>query len=211
METGVAFATFEEDAKKYIAQDFPSQDVRIVWDHPDKIEKLPVGLSILSYTKLNPQRVEFKLEGQEKTLCARIETLVEVPTLNSPLSKNSLIQENDIVMLKIPLSSLTEDVVLKTSDLLGKAPKHKIQAPHIPLHLNDLIAPTVVKRGEIMNISYQSPHMHILTKGKAMKDGKMGEKITLELINKDQKDKKTVEVTILSHDTAIIKVTGDML
>lgn len=199
-------AGFEDDAMAYVRQDFPGQDIRLVWDYPDRVAKLPLGVKITSYKNIGQNRVQFNLEGQEQTIAAQIDSWVEVPTLRAPMAKGSIIREDDIVMQKSSLTSLKPDVVLKKEELIGKAPKAHIQPAMQAIKSSDLISPVVVKRDAVVTIIYRTPSITLTTKAKALKDGAVGDKITFEVV-KPKNQKKHIEAVIVDQDTAEVKVT----
>ena len=211
MGGGYAYASFEDDVQAYLTQDFPGQNVRVVWEKPDVLSKLPLGLSIEKYTKYDGEKVSFQLEGQDKPILGKVEVMVDIPVLKNPMAKGSIITEDDIAFQCVPLSTLPGDAILHKEMLFGKAPKDKVHPPRTPVRTQDLAAPKVIKRGDVVNVLYQSAHMELRTKAKAMKDGMAGERISLEIQKNSQnlgvyKDKKTIDAVVQDAHTVFVKV-----
>lgn len=204
----VARAGFEEDVHAYIAQDFSGQEVKVIWDHPDRIQKLPIGVKITNYQNLGSGRVQFSVEHVSQSLSGKVDFLVEVPTLRMAFSKASPIRAEDIVMQKISASTLPQGVVLQSSALIGKAPKEHVHPALTPIKMDSLMTPKVVKTGDILTIVYKSQAMTLTTKGKALKDAAVGERISLEIqknTTSHKQQKKHIDAVVIDADTAFIK------
>lgn len=201
-----AHGSFEKDAMAYVRQDTTSQDLRLLWEYPDRVARLPVGIKITSYTNLGQNRVQFTLEGQQDPVSARLDFWMEVPMLRMPAAKGSILEEDNIVMQKVSLLSLAPDVIVKKEDLVGKAPKSKLLQAMQPIQSSDLITPFVVKRGDTVTVIYRTPTLVLTTKAKALKDGVVGETLTFE-VKKQKNGNKHIEAVIVDQDKAEVKVT----
>ena len=204
----VVYAGFEEDVHVYIAQDFPGQEAKVIWDHPDRVQKLPIGVKITDYQNLGGGRIQFSVEHVSHPLSGKVDFLVEVPTLRIALSKASPIRAEDIVMQKISASKLPHGVVLQASSLVGKAPKEHIQTALTPIKMDSLMTPKVVKTGDVLTIVYKSQAMTLTTKGKVLKDAAVGERVPLEIqrnTTSHKQQKKLVDAVVIDADTALIK------
>lgn len=206
-----ARAGFEEDVRAYLSQDFQGQDVRMHWDHPDRIGKLPVGVKITAYENLGGGRVQFRVEGQDHPLLGKADFMVDVPTLRAPFAKGSVIREEDIIMQKMPMSQVPGDAVLQSNMLIGKAPKNTVQPALTAIKSDDLIAPKVIKQNDIVTVIYKSQSLTLATKGKALKGGSVGDRVSFEIQKhnapENQKHiKKYIDAVVVDGDTAIVKV-----
>ena len=201
-----AHASFEKDAMAYVRQDITSGDLRLLWEYPDRVARLPVGIKITSYKNIGQNRVQFTLEGEQDPVSARLDFWMEVPMLKTPSAKGSILEEDNIVMQKVSLLSLAPDVIVKKEDLVGKAPKSKILQAMQTIQSSDLITPFVVKRGDTVTVIYRTPALVLTTKAKALKDGVVGEILTFE-VKKQKNGNKHIEAVIVDQDKAEVKVT----
>ena len=70
-------------------------------------------------------------------------------------------------------------------------PRASISADR-PIRSSELAEPIVIKRGELVEMRYQTPHMTIKTSGVALEDGSVGSAIRV----KNEKSEKAVTARV---------------
>jgi hypothetical protein len=80
---------------------------------------------------------------------------VMVPVLAVPLAANSIIKAEDITELAVPRDSLRSAMILDKEALIGMAPKRLIMPEQLIMTI-DITPPVIVKRNELINVSYKN-------------------------------------------------------
>ena len=112
---------------------------------------------------------------------------VRIPALKTPLPLHSIIQKEHLTEILVPVEKVTSQVVTKQKDVIGKEVRSSCLKVGSAIRLGDLKNPTLIKRGEIVRIVYQTPKLKIMNQGIAQKDGTHGETISVEIQNSKKK------------------------
>lgn len=128
------------------------------------------------------------------------DTLVKIPVLGQPMNRDDVIKPSDIVWVEIKARDLKEDTALKESDLVGLSPRALIQ-PNMPVSVHVLVAPKVIKRGDLVTLSLKAGRISLTAKGKAMEDARMGE--TVRVQNPDSQ--KILQARVTGPQEAVIE------
>ena len=121
----------------------------------------------------------------QRKLVGKITQMIEVPVLSQNMSKKSIIGAQDINMIRIPANSVSQNMILTTDDLIGMAPRRNITA-HQPISANDIQAPIIIKKGEIVTMQLVHKRMRLTAQGKALDHGSKGEVIRIQNMNSRQ-------------------------
>ena len=129
----------------------------------------------------------------------KIDVSKEVVLSNHPLKRHSIITEEDIRLEKMNLAELPPDVITDPLEVIGKRTKRAIDT-HLPLRLNFLEVPPLVRRGDLVTIVAETEVLKITTQGVVTEDGGKGEMV--KVINTGSRrevyarvvDSRTVEV-----------------
>ncbi len=148
-------------------------------------------------------------EGISRKLVGKIDWLVEVPVLKNPINSNLCITESDITWQKFPADKITSTMVTKKEDLLGKTSKYSVLRLGVPVSLNELQSPVVIKRGDTVQVSYRSQTLEITTRALAKSNGSIGETIFFEPItqtnnHENNSSKKTIQAKVVGPNLAEI-------
>ncbi len=198
-----AESNFEEEAKNHVKNDYPGQEIQLVFDHLQPLRKLlEENRDLTSYKNLGQGRVQFTAKGMDKPLTAKVNFLVSVPVLNKPLSPHHVIQADDVVLMKVLLSSLKGSYVFRAEELIGKQSRQKVLGVLTPIQTTDIIAPIAVKREGITRILYRTGNLTLITRARALKDGAVGQRIIFETMGNV---KKVLEATVVDAHTAEIQ------
>lgn len=117
--------------------------------------------------------------------------LVDVPVVTRQLTKMDVIEEKDITLKATPEKLLRKDTVLDPKQLVGLSPRNGISANR-PIHANEISAPILIKRGDIVEMGYNTPYISIKTTGIALEDGVKGGPIRI----KNQKSQLAISAKV---------------
>ena len=153
-----------------------------------------LGVTNLSVIFMVNGRVERKL-----WVNAQIDVSKEVVVSNRPLQRHYLITKGDICLEKMNLAELPTNVITDPLEVIGKRTKRVID-PNLPIRLNFLEVPPLVKRGDLVTIVAETDALRIATQGIITEDACKGEMV--RVINTSSrkdvyarvKDSRTVEV-----------------
>src|SRR5262249_51338143 len=105
--------------------------------------------------------------------------LIDVPVVTRQLNRTDVIEEGDIALLPTPERQLRKDTVLDKTQLIGQSPRNGI-SPNRPIHAAEVSAPLVIKRGDLVEMAYNTPYIHIKATGVALEDGAKGSAIRIK-------------------------------
>jgi flagella basal body P-ring formation protein FlgA len=111
-------------------------------------------------------------------LNGRYAPTAQVPVLSRRLHNSDVIGEEDIVWQHFPEHRLRKDTILSAEQLIGKSPRRVI-SENRPVRIADVEAPSIVDKGDLIRISFQTPFMEIRTVGEAMEEGASGQRIRI--------------------------------
>ncbi len=106
----------------------------------------------------------------------KIEPTTHVPILSHTVRNGTIITANNIETVEIPTKSLSSQVIIDANALLGSTPRRMISAGQ-PIKVNDIQAPQVVERGEIVTMIFKRGPLQLTAQGKAMENGAKGDMI----------------------------------
>jgi flagellar basal body P-ring formation protein FlgA len=213
-----ADATFKETVVSFIkanvSQKISAQDFNIILENwTDAWEKENTIDATLTANELSLQNDQRRftihvngLKGGSKKLMGKIEWLTEVPTLNRPIGPDEIIQESDIVMQKVDADRLTATQIKNIPDLIGKTAKNAMLKAGAPLNKSEIQSPLVIKKGNIVTITYKKGNLRISTQGVAEKDGYADEMIPFETQNgsSEKRLKKIIHAKVVSSNSAVM-------
>ncbi|MGH1399277.1 MAG: flagellar basal body P-ring formation chaperone FlgA [Alphaproteobacteria bacterium] len=105
-----------------------------------------------------------------------VQRMVDVPVLRTSFRGGSIIRERDLDYVSIRETQLKGGMALNASDVIGLTPRRMVLSGK-PISLNDLEAPQIVGRGDLVTISYNHAGMRLTAQGKALEGGAKGEAI----------------------------------
>ncbi len=155
------------------------------------IEKMPAegvnveGITIDEVT-IPPQQRSFqaflKLKTGEKiSVSGKIEWMTNIPILLRAIGPAEVINLSDIGTQAYPVDQLSAMVVMDGADLIGKSSAHTIIKPGLPVERSLLKNPTIIKRGDIVDVAYRTQHLTVSTKAHATQDLACGDTGTFEI------------------------------
>lgn len=107
---------------------------------------------------------------------ATIAVLADVVTVIRPLGKHQHIELADLALVRRDLAQLPVDTVSRIEDALGHRTTRPIY-PHTVLQSGMMVAPPMVRRGDIVRIVANAGPMTITATGKVKQQGSKGEMV----------------------------------
>lgn len=162
------------------------------------------------FNELNKKSRKFKVRltvnqnthEKEYNFTGNYEELIEVPVLKRKTSRNDIISIDDIYILKIPLSKLTDDIILDQSAIIGKTVLRTIY-PNQPLSSKTITSPYVVNKNDVVTITYQNKAVSIKTVAIAVDSGAIGDMIRV----KNPRSNNIVNAIVKGKNLVTIPVT----
>ena len=103
---------------------------------------------------------------------------VLVPTLAIAVSANTLITQDMVIEVAVPRSQITPYTLLRAEDMIGMMTKRTVMA-NLPISQKDITPQTLVKRNELITVTYKNGTINLTTKARALENASAGEVITL--------------------------------
>ena len=129
--------------------------------------------------------------------------MVDVPVVTRQFAKTDVIAQNDIEIRAFPERLLRKDTITDSKALIGLSPRQGI-SPGRPIHTNEIAQPTVIKKGDLVEMGFNTPYIHIKTAGIALQDGAKGDAIRV----KNQKSERAVSAKVIAAGK--VEVSNDV-
>lgn len=139
-----------------------------------------------------------------KPVSGTFSALVDVPVVNRQFGQHDVIAASDLSTRAFPERQLRKDTITDPQQLIGKSPRSSISADR-PIRGTELAEPIVIKRGEMVEMSYKTPYMQIKTSGVALEDGSKGSMIRV----KNEKSEKAVSARV--EDSGRVSVNSNTM
>jgi len=203
----------KEMVKRFILKKMPWEPPQVSIKVSD-IKAIALGAGEITYEVIPRKREDylgttnlllvFMVNGKvEKKLWvnAHIDVSKEVVLSNHSLKRHHIITQEDIRLEKRKLSELPTNVIIDPLEVVGKRTRGAIDA-NVPLRLNFLEVPPLVKRGDLVTILLETDALKITTQGIVIENGCKGEMV--RVINTSSRkevyarvvDSRTVEVEL---------------
>lgn len=129
----------------------------------------------------------------------RFNDMVELPVLARTIGNGQVIGKEDITTKRFPTHYQRAGVINDAEKIIGMAAKRNI-SQHRPIREHEISMPLIVKKNDLINLSYQSSSLSITTTGQVMADAAIGDVIAVKNINSD----KTVRAVVKDSKTASV-------
>jgi flagella basal body P-ring formation protein FlgA len=159
---------------------------------------------------ISPQQRNFQVSlklksGERIAVSGRIEWLTNIPILLRPIGAGDIINLSDIGYQPFPIDQLSAMVVMDSTDLVGKSSAHAIIKPGMPVERSVLKNPTIIKRGDMVDVVYRSQCLIVSAKGQATQDLAYGDTGTFETQHDNSKQNmKKISAKVVGPSTAEI-------
>jgi flagella basal body P-ring formation protein FlgA len=119
-------------------------------------------------------------ERRVDVVVGRFYALVEVPVLNRNISAHEIIGAMDVDYVPMRQTMINTKTLVNSDALIGKSPRRSLLAQR-PLMVNDVSEPRLIKKGELVTLTFETPIMRLTAQGKALSDGIKGK--TIRIVN----------------------------
>ena len=112
--------------------------------------------------------------------------LTRVPALNRQITPDETIKAEDITWVSVPTRSINRATLTDPEQIKGAQPRNGVLRPDIPLKINDIKRPKVIKRGDMVTLGIHTQLMTIETSAQALDDGDVGSFIRVSNLSSRQ-------------------------
>ena len=110
----------------------------------------------------------------KKEIRGRLYALTEVPVLKTALRAGDIISADDIVYVDAPAKDVTTATIVSAEKLIGMTPRRGVVAGKAVTPA-DIELPMVVKKGDVVTMTFKNNSMSLTAQGKALESGAKGE------------------------------------
>lgn len=195
-----ANASFIEELEAQIAKDQNLDNVVVsinVGKSHVRSEQLEVNN--ISYDGRMFQADCISSKGKQFIIGGKFEEAIEVPALKSDAKLGYIINEDDVVSIKISKSKNLKHVLTTSDEIIGKELKRNVSANKI-ISKNDLRIKTVLDKGDEVKIVYQKGRLQIEARGQALESGGQDELIRVKNLDSN----KTLQARIVDSQTVLL-------
>jgi flagella basal body P-ring formation protein FlgA len=129
--------------------------------------------------------------------------MINVPVLKFAMPYDTVITENDVTEITMPEAQLRGDAIARKSDLIGMTAKRTL-APNEIITQQDVNPPVLVKRNDLVTITYKSGPIQLSSKARSLGNGSIGD--SLQFLNTSSK--KTFEAKVTGPQQAEVNIDG---
>lgn len=112
--------------------------------------------------------------GEPELVTGRVQSVVDVPVLARPLARGEVIEAGDIEWQRLPADRVRSDAILAEADLVGQEARRALRAGEA-LRGYDLTVPSVIARGETIDLVYSVGALTLTARARALEDAGAGE------------------------------------
>ena len=114
--------------------------------------------------------------GEIVQISGRAETVADIPVLARAVSVGEIISASDLTWIQLPTSQVNAQTLTDAGALIGQAARRLLRAD-TPLRAFDVKAPTVIRRGDIVSLVFQSGALTLAARARALDDAADGQVI----------------------------------
>ncbi|HXY99730.1 MAG TPA: flagellar basal body P-ring formation chaperone FlgA [Stellaceae bacterium] len=137
--------------------------------------------------------------AERQRITGRLVRMARLMVLNRPVTPGDVIAQRDIEAMELPADRAGPDALTEARELVGKTPRHPLQA-HQPLHAFDVQTPVIVHKDDLVTIVLETPSLRLSTQGKALEDGGLG--ATIHVAN--TKSNRVIDATVTGHNLVTV-------
>lgn len=114
--------------------------------------------------------------GQAETISGRAEAVMDLPVLARPVARGEIITAADLDWIQLPDSRVRAEHISSEAALVGMAARRSLR-PGAPLREFDIEAPSIIERGEVVSLVFQSGSLTLAARARAMESAAAGDLI----------------------------------
>jgi flagellar basal body P-ring formation protein FlgA len=132
--------------------------------------------------------------------------VVEVLTYSHSLAAGDIVEATDVAFAKVPRFAVPQDAPRDPETVIGKSARRPLRSG-APVATHDLGNPTVIKRDDIVQVTYRADGVVLVLQGKAMADAGQGDPVDIQ----NTTSKKVVQAVVTGPDQAVVGPEADEL
>lgn len=117
-----------------------------------------------------------------------------IPILTHSIPRGEIITSADVKSKRMPLNRMGANVVTKLESIIGMETKRALR-PDQPLRVTDLKVPTLIKKGAMVTMTFETEGIKLANIGRALETGGAGDIINV--------------INPRSHKTVMARITGN--
>lgn len=148
-------------------------------------------------------QVEIAVPGQQPQrmrVSGRSHDTIEVPMLTRPLARDAIIGSGDVDFVRMRVAALPAGAVTEVDGLVGMAVKRALRSGE-PVRSRDVDRPSLVAKGQLVTMIFETPMMTLTAQGKAMENGAAGDVVRIQ----NTRSNTTILGTVTQARTVIVK------
>jgi len=165
-----------------LSEGMPS-DAQVSLDNPTQAIAAGATLSNVSYNPLSGRFV-IRLSGSGPAITGFAKATQAYPVLKHAIDRGDAIADSDIEWLDAP-TARSRNVIENADELIGMSARRPLAANTL-LRSSDVEAPTLVKKGAIVTLTYEVAGLRMTHQGVASANGASGEVISVRNLESDR-------------------------
>ena len=153
----------------------------------------------LSYANQNGTPDYVRLNGSALAV-------IDVPAPSRDIAIGETIADSDLITVEFPADRVGATLLTSTETLIGQAARRALRA-RMPLFTYDVRKPVLVKKGDLVTVTYSLPGIELTAQGKAQGDAAQGE--TVAVLNTNSH--RTIEARVTGAGTVSVSAAGATL
>lgn len=125
--------------------------------------------------------------------------VVSVPALTHDLLTGETVTQADLTSMDIPSTRMGASMVTTVDAVVGQVARRNLRAQS-PLYAFDVAKPVLVKKGDLVSITFEMPGIQLLAQGQAQGNGGKGDVISFM----NTTSRRAIEARITGAGTAVV-------
>lgn len=153
----------------------------------------------LAYTNAGGEREYVRIGGAAASV-------VTVPALLRDVAPGETISEADLMTIEMPADRLGSQILTSSANIAGQAARRMLRA-NTPLQNYDVKKPILIKKGELVTVTYAVDGIELTTQGQAQAEAGLGD--TVAVMN--TRSRRTIDARVTGSGAATVVVPNATL
>lgn len=153
----------------------------------------------LAYTNATGEREYVRIGGAAAAV-------VTVPALLRDIAQGETIAEADLTTIEMPAGRLAAQILTSQANIAGQAARRMLRA-NTPLQTYDVKKPVLIKKGELVTVTYAVDGIELTAQGQAQAEAGMGD--TVPVLN--IRSRRTIDARVTGSGAATVVVPAATL
>lgn len=140
-----------------------------------------------------------RILGDGIRISGRAVRVVEVPVLARDIGRDEIIAASDIVIERVPLTTVRGNHIASPEDLVGFQARRGLRAGE-PLSPGSVTAPVLVKRNDVVTVVYRVPGLTLTARGRSLGAGAKGDIVAVV----NSQSSRTFEAEVVGHNQVAV-------